>query len=145
MRAVIQRVSYCQVKVNEKTIGQIGQGLLVFLAIKKNDNEAVIDKLAKKIINLRIFDDGQNRMNLSVKEIAGEIIVVSQFTLYGDAGRGNRPSFIESAEREKAKIFYEKFINYLVNQKVKVQNGEFGAIMQVELINDGPVTIIIDL
>jgi len=145
MRAVIQRVSYCQVKVNEKTIGQIGQGLLVFLAIKENDNEAVIDKLAKKIINLRIFDDGQNRMNLSVKEIAGEIIVVSQFTLYGDAGRGNRPSFIESAEREKAKIFYEKFINYLVNQKVKVQNGEFGAIMQVELINDGPVTIIIDL
>ena len=145
MRAVVQRVANCQVSIDGQQIGQIGQGLLALLAIAETDQEASIYKMAEKILNLRIFADRNDKMNLSVKEIDGSLMVVSQFTLYGDATKGNRPSFITSAKPEKAKLFYQKFIDYLKQSNLKVATGEFGAKMQVELTNDGPVTIIIDL
>lgn len=146
MRAVIQRVSQATVKVNQELISEINSGFLVFLAIKSDDQEELIEKLADKIVNLRIFEDQSGKMNLSIKEINGEILVVSQFTLYGDVRRGNRPSFIESARPEIAEPFYEKFIQILLSKGLqKVVSGKFGALMSVELVNDGPTTIIIDL
>lgn len=146
MRAVIQRVSQATVKVNQELISEINSGFLVFLAIKSDDQEELIEKLADKIVNLRIFEDQSGKMNLSIKEISGEILVVSQFTLYGDVRRGNRPSFIESARPEIAEPFYEKFIQILLSKGLqKVVSGKFGALMSVELVNDGPTTIIIDL
>jgi D-tyrosyl-tRNA(Tyr) deacylase len=146
MRAVIQRVSQAKVKVNQELISEINSGFLVFLAIKSDDQEELIEKLADKIVNLRIFEDQSGKMNLSIKEINGEILVVSQFTLYGDVRRGNRPSFIESARPEIAEPFYEKFIQILLSKGLqKVVSGKFGALMSVELVNDGPTTIIIDL
>ncbi|MFZ4648896.1 MAG: D-aminoacyl-tRNA deacylase [Patescibacteria group bacterium] len=146
MRVVIQRVSEARVKVNSELINEINSGYLVFLAIHQEDKEELIEKMAEKIINLRIFEDQDGKMNLSIKEIDGEILVVSQFTLYGDTRRGNRPSFIESARPEIAEPFYEKFIKTLSEKGVKkVGHGKFGALMSVELVNDGPTTIIIDL
>ncbi|MFH1523152.1 MAG: D-aminoacyl-tRNA deacylase [Patescibacteria group bacterium] len=145
MRTVIQRVKSANVKIEDKTISQISRGLLVLLAVNQDDEEGDIAKMADKIMNLRIFSDSDDKMNLSVKDVGGEIMVVSQFTLYGDCSKGNRPSFIESARSEKAIPMYEKFIKYIREQGIKVETGEFGAMMQVELINDGPVTIILDL
>ena len=152
MRAVIQRVKRAKVNVGEKIIGQIGKGLLVLLAVHKDDAEAssadgekAVQKLAEKIINLRIFSDEEDKMNLSVKDINGEILAVSQFTLYGNCSKGNRPSFIKSAKPEKAISIYEKFVLYIRKQGIKTAAGEFGAMMAVELINDGPTTIIIDI
>ena len=165
MRTVIQRVKSANVKIENKIVGKINQGLLVLLAVHEKDPsinsgqvaEDLIQKMAEKIINLRIFSDFQDKMNLSVRDIAdppaspelagraGEILVVSQFTLYGDCSKGNRPSFIKSAKPEKAISYYEKFVKYIREQGIEVKTGEFGAMMQVELINDGPVTIIIDL
>jgi D-tyrosyl-tRNA(Tyr) deacylase len=145
MRVVIQRVKKARTKVGGKIVGEIGQGLLVLLAVHQNDKESVVQKMAEKVINLRIFGDKDDKMNLSVKDIGGEIMVVSQFTLYGNCQKGNRPSFIESAKPEKAILFYEKFVKYIREQGIKVETGEFGAQMSVELVNDGPVTIIIDL
>jgi len=145
MRAVIQRVKSANVKVDSKIVGKISKGLLILLAVHEDDKEEVIQKMADKIINLRIFSDSQDKMNLSIKDVEGEILVVSQFTLYGNCNKGNRPSFIESARPEKAIPFYEKFVKYIREQGIKIETGEFGADMKVELINDGPVTIIIDL
>ncbi len=145
MRAVIQRVKKASVKVNDKIIGQINKGLLVLLAVHKDNEEIVIKKMADKIVNLRIFSDDEDKMNLSVKDVGGEIMVVSQFTLYGDCRKGNRPSFIKSAKPKKAIPFYEKFVQYIREQGVKCATGKFGAMMEVELVNDGPVTIILDL
>ena len=152
MRAVIQRVKKSEVKVGEKIIGKISKGLLVLLAVHKDDSEAssaegekAIQKLADKIINLRIFSDEDDKMNLSVKDIGGEILVVSQFTLYGDCAKGNRPSLINSAPPEKAIPIYENFVSYIRGQGIKTATGEFGAMMAVELVNDGPVTIIIEI
>ena len=145
MRAVIQRVKSANVKVDSKIVGKISKGLLILLAVHEDDKEEVIQKMADKIINLRIFSDSQDKMNLSIKDVEGEILVVSQFTLYGNCNKGKRPSFIESARPEKAIPFYEKFVKYIREQGIKIETGEFGADMKVELINDGPVTIIIDL
>jgi len=118
MRAVIQRVKKARVKVDGKIVGEIGQGLLVLLAVHQDDKEEAIKKMAEKIINLRIFGDENDKMNLSVKDIDGEILVVSQFTLYGDCRKGNRPSFIESAKPEKAISMYEKFVKYIKGQGI---------------------------
>ena len=144
MRAVVQRVKNSRVKVKDKIIGEISKGLLILLAVHKDDNEEIIKKLVNKIINLRIFSDNNNKMNLSVKDIRGEILVISQFTLYADTKKGNRPSFIKSAKPEKAIPLYEKFVLYIKQAGLKVKTGEFGAMMDVELINDGPVTIILE-
>ena len=145
MRVVIQRVINAQVSVSEKVIGKINNGLLVFFAVHVDDKEETIEKMADKILKLRIFEDTDDKMNLSLNDVGGEVLVVSQFTLYGDCKKGNRPSFIESARPEKAIPFYEKFLSILQEKYIKVQSGEFGAKMEVELVNDGPVTVIIDL
>lgn len=145
MRAVIQRVKRANVSINKQVIGQIGPGLLVLLAVHQDDEEAVIKKMADKVINLRIFSDPDDKMNLSIKDVRGEILVVSQFTLYGDCGKGNRPSFTRSAKPEKAIPMYEKFVKYIREQGIKVKTGKFGAMMEVELVNDGPVTIILEI
>ena len=145
MRVVIQRVKNANVKVDNKIIGEIGHGLLILLAVHKDDEESVIKKMADKIINLRIFEDDNGKMNLSLKDVNGEILVVSQFTLYGNCRKGNRPSFIESARPDKAIPMYDKFVKYIKGQEIKMETGKFGAMMDVKLINNGPVTIIIDI
>ena len=145
MKAVIQRVKKASVKISRETMGQIGNGLLVLLAVHKDDEEEAVKKMADKILNLRIFGDDQDKMNLSLKDTGGEILVVSQFTLYGNCSKGKRPSFINSARPEKAIPMYEKFVSYIKEQGVKAETGRFGAMMQVELINDGPVTLILEI
>ncbi len=145
MRAVIQVVSSANVKVDSKTVGDINKGFLVLLAIHNDDMEDKIEKMADKIADLRIFTDEDDRMNLSLKDVGGEILVVSQFTLYGDTKKGNRPSFLESAKPVKAVPYYEKLVSLLKNKGFKVETGQFGAMMQVSLVNEGPTTIIIDL
>lgn len=145
MRAVIQAVSSANVKVDGKTVGYINKGYLVLLAIHETDTEDKIIKMADKISDLRIFTDENDKMNLSLKDVDGEILLVSQFTLYGDAKKGNRPSFLESAKPVKAVPYYEKVVMLLKNKGFKVETGQFGAMMQVSLTNEGPTTIIIDL
>jgi len=144
MRAVIQRVKEAEVKISGKTVGKIGKGLLVLLAVHVDDTEDKIEKMATKIINLRIFGDQADKMNLSVKDMGGEILVVSQFTLYGDISKGNRPSFIESAKPDKAVPYYEKFVEKIKTSGLKTATGKFGAMMEVSLTNDGPVTIVVE-
>jgi len=145
MRAVIQRVSKASVIINEKTISTIGNGILILLGIEEADTNDDIDWLTGKIARLRIFADKQGVMNLSVVDINGDILVVSQFTLHAGTKKGNRPSYIKAAKPEIAIPLYEKFIKKIGEETGKpVKTGEFGAMMQVELINDGPVTIIID-
>jgi len=144
MRAVIQRVSKASVEVDKQKISQINQGMLVLLGIKKGDTIKEAELLAKKAVNLRIFADKANKMNLSLLDINGQVIVVSQFTLYGNCKKGRRPSFVEAALPEKADSLYQYFVQYLKNENVYVQTGQFQAFMQVELINDGPVTFILD-
>lgn len=145
MKAVIQRVSQSSVTIENKIVAQIQNGLLVLLGIEDSDNQEDISWLVGKIINLRIFGDENQVMNLSVKNIDGEIIVVSQFTLHASTKKGNRPSYIKAAKPEIAIPLYENFVFQLENELgKKIQTGEFGADMKVSLINDGPVTIIID-
>jgi len=145
MRAVIQRVSSASVTVEQKIIGQIEQGLLVLLGIHSSDTIEKLEWMASKIARLRIFEDDEGKMNRSVQDVKGSILVVSQFTLYGDAKKGTRPSFIEAATPELAIPLYEKCIELLKNtHSLPVETGEFGAMMKVELINDGPVTIILE-
>jgi D-tyrosyl-tRNA(Tyr) deacylase len=145
MKLVIQRVLSSQVWVEEKLIAEIGKGLLVLLGITHSDTLDDVNYLTKKLLNLRIFEDNQGKMNLSVLDIQGEIMVVSQFTLYGDTQKGNRPSFIQAAKPEIAIPLYEEFLKKLKeNCILKIQNGIFGADMKVHLINDGPVTILMD-
>ena len=145
MRVVVQRVTNAQVGIEGSVVGKIDKGLLVLFAVHVDDREEMIGKMTDKILKLRIFEDRDEKMNLSLEDVKGEVLVVSQFTLYGDTKKGNRPSFIESARPEKAIPFYEGFIEKLKEKNIKVQSGKFGADMQVELINDGPVTIVIDL
>lgn len=145
MRAVIQVVSGASVKVDDKVVGQINKGYLVLLAICATDSSDMIAKMADKIADLRIFPDENDKMNLSLKDVGGEILLISQFTLYGDTKKGNRPSFIDSAKPDKAIPMYEKIIDLLKEKKFKVETGRFGASMSVSLINEGPTTIIIDL
>ena len=145
MRVVIQRVSEAQVKIDSKLICSISRGLLILLGIEKEDDFSDISWLTNKISNLRIFSDNKGKMNYSIKEIDGEIIIVSQFTLHAKTKKGNRPSYIRAASPDYAIPLYEKFIHELANDTGKnVFKGEFGADMKVSLINDGPVTIIID-
>lgn len=143
MRAIIQLVTKAQVSVEDKVVGQIGQGLLVLLAIHKDDQEKDIFPLLEKMVNLRIFKDDQGKMNLSLLDVKGEMLIISQFTLYADCSKGRRPSFFDSALPEKAKPLYEKFIQEAKKVIPKVETGSFGAYMQVSLINDGPITIIL--
>ncbi len=144
MRAVVQRVSRAKVTVDGIVVGEIGTGLLVLLGVTHKDGEKEADYLVDKIVKLRIFDDDDGKMNLSVADIDGELLVVSQFTLYGDTRKGNRPSFIDSAPGKDARQYYEYFVAKARKINPKVGTGEFGAMMDVELINDGPVTIILD-
>ena len=145
MRIVIQRVSEASVTIEQKIVAQINQGLLVLVGIEEEDNIEDINWLVSKIINLRIFADENEVMNLSVKDIAGEIIAVSQFTLHALTKKGNRPSYIKAAKPDIAIPMYEKFVQQLETELGrKIQTGQFGADMKVSLVNDGPVTIIID-
>ncbi len=144
MRAVVQRVERASVRVGEKTIARIGRGILVLVGIGKNDNSSDAKYLADKIIKLRIFEDAQERMNLSLKEVNGEILAVSQFTLYGDCRKGNRPSFTEAADPEVAKRLYQEFVDNLRAGSLKVETGEFRAKMLVSIENDGPVTLVLE-
>jgi D-tyrosyl-tRNA(Tyr) deacylase len=146
MRAVIQRITQGSVHVNQHLVAyQNGPGLLILLGIGKKDNEEIAIQLAKKISNLRIFSDENGKMNLSIKDVKGKSIVVSQFTLFADTKRGNRPSFIEAGEPEKANFLVDFFVKYLESLGVPTQQGEFAADMQVSLTNDGPVTIWIEV
>lgn len=145
MRAVIQVVSSANVKVDNKTVGEIKRGYLVLLAIHTDDTEDRIIKMVDKIEGLRIFTDENDKMNLSLKDVGGEILLVSQFTLYGETKKGNRPSFVDSAKPIKAVPYYEKVVSLLKDKGFKVATGIFGAMMQVSLVNEGPTTIIIDL
>ncbi len=145
MRAVIQRVSEASVFINNQIRGKIRQGLLIFLGIEDSDNQKDIEWLSGKIVKLRIFRDQDGIMNLSVKDIDGEILLISQFTLHASTKKGNRPSYIKAAKPDIAIPLYEKFIIKLENDLGKsIATGEFGAMMEVSLINDGPVTIFID-
>lgn len=144
MRTVVQRVSSASVTVDGNIIGKINKGFLVLLGIKSTDTKQDVDYMVKKVINLRIFRDENDKMNLSLKDVNGELLIVSQFTLYGDASGGNRPSFIEAAKPDIAIPLYEYFISECKKQISIVQTGEFGADMKVELLNDGPVTIIME-
>ena len=144
MRAVVQRVSRVNVTVEGEVVGEIGRGLLVLLGVSKTDDRNDADYLVDKIVNLRIFDDADGKMNLSLAETAGAMFVVSQFTLYGDTRRGRRPSFIEAAGGVTANGLYEQFVEKARESVTNVATGKFGAMMDVELVNDGPVTIILD-
>lgn len=144
MRAVVQRVKESSLSVDGKIIGKIGAGLLVLIGIAKKDTISDIDFIADKILNLRIFEDENKKMNRSVLDIGGEILVVSQFTLLGDCRKGRRPSFIDAAEPEKANELYEKFVEKIRGRGVKVKTGIFRAMMDVSLVNDGPVTLIVE-
>ncbi len=145
MRVVIQRVSEASVKIDNQIHGQIAQGLMILLGIETEDNQEDIDWLIKKILNLRIFDDKDGIMNLSLKDIDGEILLISQFTLHASTKKGNRPSYIKAAKPEISIPLYEKFIEQIeVALGKKISTGIFGADMKVALINDGPVTIIMD-
>ena len=141
MKAIIQRVKYAQVEVDGKCVGKIDKGFLVLLGVKEDDTEDDVNYLVKKICNLRIFKDENDKMNINIRDINGEILVVSQFTLYADCTGGNRPSFINAAKPEKANELYELFKTKIANELGKVECGIFGADMKVSLLNDGPVTI----
>ncbi|WP_207694123.1 D-tyrosyl-tRNA(Tyr) deacylase [Enterococcus sp. DIV0212c] len=144
MRAVIQRVSQAEVVIDQKSVGKIEQGFMILLGIHETDTTEDVAYLVRKISKLRVFEDASGKMNLSIQEIQGSILSVSQFTLYADTKKGNRPSFIEAARPEAAIPLYEAFNQQLKELDIPVETGEFGADMAVSLINDGPVTIIID-
>lgn len=144
MRAVLQRVRRCSVEVEEKVVGEIGPGMLTLLGVSAEDTERECDFLAGKILNLRIFEDDQGKMNRSLLDIRGSVLVVSQFTLFADCGHGRRPSFLGAARPEKAIPLYERFTGLIREAGLTVATGVFGADMQVSLVNDGPVTIPLD-
>ncbi|MFQ5882806.1 MAG: D-aminoacyl-tRNA deacylase [Candidatus Methylomirabilales bacterium] len=144
MRAVIQRVRRAQVIVDGKAVGQIGPGLVVFLGVGKGDGQEEVDWMVEKVAHLRIFEDNEGRMDQSVLETGGEALVVSQFTLYGDAQKGRRPDFTVAAGSVEAEPLYERFVQTLGARGVRVQSGIFGARMLVELENDGPVTLLLE-
>jgi D-tyrosyl-tRNA(Tyr) deacylase len=144
MRAVVQRVSSSRVTVDDRVTGEINEGLLVLLGVTHEDTSKDVDYMIDKVLNLRIFEDENEKMNLSLKDIGGELLVVSQFTLYGDCRKGRRPGFSDAARPEVAIPLYEEFIEKASKQNIKVGTGKFGANMMVELTNEGPVTILID-
>ncbi len=144
MKLVIQRVTNASVKVNDKIVGQIGKGFMVLLGVSDEDTVEDANLLVKKLCNLRIFSDENGKMNLSIKSIQGELLIISQFTLYADCSSGNRPSFTNAGKPEHAKQLYEYFIEECKKQDLKVEHGIFGEHMQVTLTNDGPVTILLE-
>lgn len=144
MKIVIQRVKNAQVEVDNKIVGKIGKGFLVLLGVTHTDTKAEADYLVKKLCKLRVFTDKNDKMNLGLKDVNGELLIVSQFTLYADCTQGNRPSFIEAARPEQANELYEYFCKECEKNEIKVEKGIFGADMKVNLLNDGPVTIIIE-
>lgn len=144
MRLVVQRVKNAKVEVDEKTVGSINQGFLVLLGVTHTDTRSEADYLVKKLCNLRVFEDENGKMNLGLKDVGGELLIVSQFTLYADCSQGNRPSFINAAKPDVANELYEYFCEKCKEQNIKVEKGIFGADMKVNLLNDGPVTIILE-
>ena len=144
MKAVIQRVKNASVEVEGKVVGEIGQGLLVFLGVGQEDNEKVADKIVDKISGMRIFEDENERINLSPADVGAEILVISQFTLYANCRKGNRPSFVEAAPPDRANELYEYAVGLLKERFKKTETGVFGADMKVSLLNDGPFTIVLD-
>jgi D-tyrosyl-tRNA(Tyr) deacylase len=144
MRAVVQRVTRASVKVDGGIVGQIEKGLMVLLGVAQDDTEADADYLADKVVGMRVFEDADEKMNLAVTEVGGAILAVSQFTLYGDMRRGRRPSFDSAARPEQARRLYEYFVEKIRAAGIRCKNGKFQAMMEVELVNDGPVTILID-
>jgi len=144
MRAVIQRVKRAEVRVNGQAVGAVGEGMVVLLGIGQEDSLEVAESLADKIVNLRIFDDSQGRMNRSIAQAQGALLCVSQFTLYGDCRKGRRPSYDRAAPPEMAARLYEAFLASVRTRGIRVQTGQFQAMMEVELVNDGPVTLLLD-
>ena len=144
MKLVVQRVKNAKVDVENKTVGSIEKGFLVLLGVTHTDTKEVADYLVKKLCNLRVFEDENGKMNLSIKDVKGKLLIVSQFTLYADCTGGNRPSFINAAKPEIAKELYEYFCKECENKGIEVEKGIFGADMKVSLLNDGPVTIILE-
>jgi D-tyrosyl-tRNA(Tyr) deacylase len=144
MRVVLQRVGHARVTVEGRVTGAIGPGLLLLVGFREGDDEEALRWMAGRVVGLRVFADEEGKMNRSVEEIGGELLVVSQFTLYGDARRGRRPSFVEAARPELAVPLYESFVEILRATGRVVQTGEFGAMMKVELLNDGPVTLVLE-
>lgn len=144
MRAVVQRVKRAEVTVDDAVIGSIGHGIMLLLGVEEDDGEKDLEYMCDKVPNLRIFEDENGKMNKSLTDVGGKLLVVSQFTLLGDARKGRRPSFIQAAAPEKAIPMYEKFISNMKGLNIDTQTGEFGADMQVALVNDGPVTILLD-
>lgn len=144
MKLVVQRVKKAKVDVGEKIVGSIDKGFLVLIGITHTDTKEIADYLVKKIVNLRVFEDIEGKMNLNIKDVEGEFLIVSQFTLYADCSKGNRPSFTNAAKPEFAKKLYEYFCDKCEENGIHIQKGIFGADMKVSLINDGPVTIILD-
>ncbi|MBP3821284.1 D-tyrosyl-tRNA(Tyr) deacylase [bacterium] len=144
MKALLQRVKHASVSIDGNVYSKIEKGLLVFLGVEKGDEELNADKLSQKVVNLRIFEDENEKMNLSLKNIKGEVLIVSQFTLCGDCKKGTRPSFDNAELPEKANYLYEYFIQNIKNEGISVKTGCFGAMMDVEILNDGPVTFMIE-
>ena len=144
MRIVIQRVTRASVTVEGEIIGKIGKGFLIFLGVSESDNEQIAERFAEKISKLRIFDDENGKTNLSIKDVDGEALVVSQFTLYADCKKGNRPSFTNAGSPEKAEKLYEYFISLMESKDINTAHGSFGADMKVDILNDGPFTVILD-
>ena len=144
MRTVIQRVSRASVMVDGNTVGTIGAGLLVLVGFTPGDNQGRIDWMADKIVGLRVFRDDDGKMNRSIADVGGSVLVVSQFTLYGNVSKGRRPSFVDAAAPDEAIPLYEAFVAALRERGVAVETGEFGAVMEVDLVNDGPVTLVIE-
>ena len=144
MRAVLQRVIKASVEVDGHLISEINKGLLIFLGVGKNDDEKEIQKLSVKISKLRIFEDENGKMNLSIKDVEGQVLLISQFTLFADCTGGNRPSFFDAENPEKANTLYLKMRDYLLKENIDVKMGQFGADMKIFALNDGPVTIMLD-
>ncbi len=144
MRVVVQRVKHASVTVDGKVVGKIGRGLLLLIGVAQTDSEEDVNFVADKCVNLRIFEDEQGKMNRSLLEVGGEILAISQFTLLGDTRKGRRPSFVNAADPQKGNAFYKKFIERLRSHDVKVETGIFGAMMDVEFLNYGPVTLIVE-
>ena len=144
MKFVIQRTTEAKVEIDKKTVGRIGKGFVVLIGISKSDNEEIAKKMVEKMLKLRIFEDEEGKTNRAIDQVDGELLLISQFTLYANCKKGNRPSFIDAGEPDKAKYLYEYLISLCKDSGKKVETGEFGADMKVSLLNDGPFTIILD-
>lgn len=145
MKALLQRVKKASVEINGDVVGEIKEGLLIFLGVNKGDSHAVCQRMVEKVLSYRVFADKEGKMNLNLRDVAGELLVISQFTLVADTRKGLRPSFSSAGSPERSKVLYEEFIELARSRGVFVQSGQFGADMQVSLMNDGPVTFLLEL